>query len=70
MQAKRFYRSSQNKKICGVCGGIGEYFGVDPTLIRILTLVMFILGHSWSSFVVIAYFIVALCAPLDRDNDF
>ena len=30
MQAKRFYRSSQNKKICGVCGGIGEDFWSRP----------------------------------------
>ena len=32
---KQLYKSNTNKKIAGVCGGIGEYFGVDPTLIRL-----------------------------------
>ena len=33
---KRLYRSKTDRKIAGVCGGIGEYFSIDPTLIRIL----------------------------------
>lgn len=32
---KKLALSSQNKIIAGVCGGIGEYFGADPTLVRI-----------------------------------
>ncbi len=32
---KQLRKSSTNKKIAGVCGGIGEYFGVDPTLVRL-----------------------------------
>ena len=32
---KQLCKSSTNKKIAGVCGGIGEYFGIDPTLIRL-----------------------------------
>ena len=35
MSEKRLFRSRENKMICGVCGGIGEFFGVDPTLIRL-----------------------------------
>lgn len=34
MPGKTLYRSSQNKMIAGVCGGIAEYFDVDPTLVR------------------------------------
>ena len=34
--AKRLYKSEKNKILCGVCGGIGEYLNIDPTLIRIL----------------------------------
>ena len=34
MATKRLYKS-QEKKICGVCGGIAEYLGIDPTLIRL-----------------------------------
>ncbi len=33
---RRLYLSDTNKKLGGVCGGIGEYFGVDPTIIRLL----------------------------------
>lgn len=36
---KKFYRSSSDKKIAGVCGGLGHYFNIDPTLIRIIFLV-------------------------------
>lgn len=32
---KKLYRSENNKMVAGVCGGIGEYFNVDPTLIRL-----------------------------------
>lgn len=37
---KQLYRSSYNRKICGVCGGIGEYFGVDATVIRLAFVVL------------------------------
>ena len=36
MDTKRLYRSRTNRIICGVCGGVGEYFGVDPTIIRLV----------------------------------
>ncbi len=32
---KKLYRSETNRKIAGVCGGVGEYFGIDPTLVRL-----------------------------------
>ncbi len=32
---KKLYRSNTNKMVAGVCGGIGEYFSVDPTLVRL-----------------------------------
>ncbi len=32
---KQLRKSNTNKKIAGVCGGIGEYFGIDPTLVRL-----------------------------------
>lgn len=40
IMGKRIYLSDTNKKIGGVCGGIGEYFGIDPTLIRLLTVII------------------------------
>ncbi len=36
---KRLYRSYTDKKIAGVCGGLGEYLNIDPTIIRLLAVV-------------------------------
>ncbi len=36
MVEKKLYKSGKNKMIAGVCGGIGEYFGVDPTIVRLI----------------------------------
>jgi phage shock protein C len=37
---KKLYRSETNKRIAGVCGGIGEMLNVDPTIIRVATVVL------------------------------
>lgn len=43
---KKLYRTSYDSKIAGICGGIGEYFGVDSNAIRILFLIL--LGCTFS----------------------
>lgn len=58
MSEKRLFRSRENKMICGVCGGIGEFFGVDPTLIR-LSFVLF--GCTGTG--IVAYFVAAVIIP-------
>jgi len=40
---KILYRSKKNRVVGGVCGGIGEYFDIDPTLIRLLAILAFFL---------------------------
>ena len=35
MNGKKLYRSEYDKMFLGVCGGLGEYFGIDPTIIRL-----------------------------------
>ena len=40
MEPKRLYRSRKNRMICGVCGGVAEYFSIDPSLVR-LGLILF-----------------------------
>ena len=37
---KKLYRSQENKIIAGICGGLGEYFNVDPVLIRTIYLIL------------------------------
>jgi phage shock protein PspC (stress-responsive transcriptional regulator) len=56
---KKLYRSKNDKKICGVCGGLAEYFDIDTTLVRLGTavLVLFVGGG------LIAYIIAAIIMP-------
>ncbi|MHB1330834.1 MAG: PspC domain-containing protein [Minisyncoccota bacterium] len=35
MEIKKLHRSKDNKVIAGICGGVGEYFNVDPTIVRV-----------------------------------
>lgn len=56
---KRLYKSSKEKKICGVCGGIAEYFDIDPTIVR---LIWILLIFGWGSGL-LAYIIAALIMP-------
>ena len=37
---KRLYLSETNRKVAGVCGGVGEYFDIDPTIVRLLVVVL------------------------------
>ncbi len=41
---KRLYRSRSNRVLGGVCGGFGEYFNIDPTIIRLATLLLILFG--------------------------
>ena len=56
---KRLYKSSTDKKACGVCGGIANYFDVDPTVIRLIWVIFTLVGGSG----LIAYIIAAIIMP-------
>ena len=43
---RKLYKSNQNKMIAGVCGGFGEFFDVDPTLIRLLWVIFALAAGS------------------------
>lgn len=43
---KRLYLSDQDRKLAGVCGGLGEYFDKDPTLFRILFILVTLLSFG------------------------
>ncbi|HEY2957964.1 MAG TPA: PspC domain-containing protein [Actinomycetota bacterium] len=45
-QTRKLYRSRTDRKIAGVCGGLASYFNVDPTLIRVLFVVLAVVGGS------------------------
>ncbi len=57
---KRLYRSRKDKKIAGVCGGIADYFEVDPVWIRVLFLLFLFLGGAAFLLYVIMWFVVPI----------
>ena len=58
---KRLYKSNRNKMIDGVCGGVAEYFDIDPTLVRLAAVVLTCMGGSG----VFAYIVAAIIIPRD-----
>ena len=58
MEPKRLYKSRTNRVLCGVCGGIGEYFGIDPTIVRLLCVLL-----GCTSTGLILYIIAAIIMP-------
>jgi phage shock protein C len=58
--SKRLVRRTDNKMIGGVCAGVADYFGLDPTLVRVLTVVGAVLGLGS---VVVAYLVAWAVMP-------
>lgn len=56
---KRIYKTSQGAMVAGVCAGLGEYFGVDPTFIRLGFVILTFMGGSG----ILAYIVAAIVIP-------
>lgn len=65
MSKKRLYKSV-DKKLCGVCGGIADYFGIDPTIVRLLLVVLVFAGFGTG---IIIYLVCAVIMPERRLDD-
>lgn len=61
---KRLYRSRKDRMIAGVCGGLAQYFALDPVWIRLIFILFFLLGGSALLIYVIMWIIVPN-APID-----
>ena len=59
MEQKKLLRSRDNRMLCGVCGRIGNYFNVDPTLIRLVWVLASLVGGSG----LLVYIIAAIIIP-------
>lgn len=59
MEQKRLYRSRKDKIIAGVCGGMGEYFELDPTIIRIIFVILLI----WGGIGILLYIVAVILIP-------
>jgi phage shock protein C len=65
MREKRLYRSRSDKVLMGLCGGLGDYFNVDPTLIRVAFI---ILEFLTAGLLIVAYFIVGFIVPKEPEQ--
>jgi len=59
-ETKQLTRSKSNRMIAGVCAGLGEYLGIDPTVVRLLFVLGFFGLHGG---LVLAYLIMAIVVP-------
>ena len=55
---KKLTRSNRDRKLCGVCGGIADYFGLDATLIRVVWALCCLFGAG-----IVAYLVCAVVIP-------
>lgn len=62
---KRLYRSQYDRMIAGVCGGIANYFSIDPTIVRLIMVVLFFVTAGFP--LLIGYFVAALIIPNEED---
>ena len=61
---KRLYRSRRDRMIWGVCGGLAEYLDIDPTIIRIIAVLLALASGAG----IIAYIILAIVVPLESSE--
>ncbi|MBM3191875.1 MAG: PspC domain-containing protein [Chlamydiae bacterium] len=66
MPGKKLYRSKIHRKFLGVCGGLGEFFSIDPTIVRIICI-----GLALTTFIVpvtVSYAVGAFILPENPDQ--
>jgi phage shock protein C len=58
--SKILYRSQTNRQVAGICGGLGEFLGIDPTIVRLLFVFGVIFGYG---FLLLVYFVMFIVVP-------
>lgn len=64
MKNKKLYRSTNNKMISGVCAGIADFFGIDPTIVRVIYALISLFTTGFPG--IIIYIILAIIIPEDN----
>jgi len=59
LESKRLYRSREDRMVAGVCGGLGEYLGIDPTIVRLIFALTFLFAGGG----LVIYIVMALLVP-------
>ncbi|MHB2153026.1 PspC domain-containing protein [Calditrichota bacterium GD2] len=65
-EPKTLYRSRKNRMIAGVCGGLAEYFNMDPTIVRLLYVILTLFSNGLG---ILAYIILILAVPEEKENE-
>ncbi|HEY5529193.1 MAG TPA: PspC domain-containing protein [Thermoleophilia bacterium] len=60
---RRLYRSRTEKMIAGVCGGVAEYFNTDPTIVRLLWVLITLLGGAGVLLYIVLWIVMPLQGP-------
>lgn len=60
MSDRKLRRSTVDRMLCGVCGGVGEFFGIDSTIVRLIWAVCGVMGYG-----IVAYILAAIIIPSD-----
>lgn len=56
--SKKLYKSQSDRMICGVCGGVAQYFNIDPTIVRLIFAFLGLSGGSGVIFYIIAAIVI------------
>ena len=64
METKRLYRPRNGRQIAGVCAGLGEYFNIDPVLVRVAFIITALAGGPG----IVAYILLALVMPEEGEK--
>jgi len=59
-KVKRLYRSGRNRVLVGICGGLGDYFDVDPTIVRLIWVILTLISFGMG---ILAYLIAWVIIP-------
>ena len=65
METKKLYRSRNDQMFAGVCGGLGKYLGIDPTLIRLAFVLLLLFGIGSG---LLVYLAMMLLVPLEPES--
>ena len=64
---KRLYKIENGKKLCGVCGGIAEYFNIDATIVRLLWVFLILLGFiDYKNLILYIIYELQMCNLFNR----
>jgi phage shock protein C len=62
-ESRKLYRSKKDRMLGGVCAGLGEFFGIDPTIMRLVFVLGFIFGFGSFAFIYLVMLLVVPNAP-------